>query len=348
MSAACRKEILLLVDYKGEYFPPHKGTSTGTDLEELGRRFTEHGYRLEVKRFVEVDLGTESYDGRLVLYQSSQYPGLNYKSYIEDVLLGMKLQGARLIPEFHLFRAHHNKVFMEILRDLSASDEVRSLRSRSYGSYEDFLDDIDDIRFPAVIKPASGDSARGVALLRNKAEARLRVRHLTRMLVPREVWKNVYRRTFMKGWRMDSFHRQKFVVQEFVPGLDHDWKTIVFGPRYFVTVRPTRRGDFRASGSPGRRSYPTELPDGLLEFLERVFTSFDAPFASVDVLHDGKEFYLGEIQFVRFGTGPVISSPHHWTRVDEQWTRVDGALEWEAALAECVTGYVDLRRPRPR
>ncbi len=335
------KRITLLVDYKGEYFPPHKGTSAGTDLARLGRRFAEHGYALEVKRFVDVDLRAENYEGRLVLYQSSQDPELNYKSYIEDVILGMQLQGARLIPEFHLFRAHHNKVFMEILRDLSASQEVRSLRSRCYGSYEDFLSDIDSIPFPAVIKPASGDSARGVALLRNRTEAKLRVRHLTRKVAPREVWKNVYRKAFMKGWRMDSFHRQKFVVQEFVPGLDHDWKTIAFGPKYFVTVRPTRRGDFRASGSPGRRTYPTELPAGLLDFLEKVFTSFGAPFASIDVLHDGSRFYLGEIQFVRFGTGAVIRSPHHWRRVDGGWSRIDGILEWEAALAECVAGHLE-------
>lgn len=340
------EQITLLVDYKGEYFPPHKGTSTNTDLEKLARCFADHGYGLEVKRFVDVDLRREDYGGRLVLYQSSQDPELNYKSYIEDVILGMKLQGARLVPEFHLFRAHHNKVFMEILRDLSEVEEVRSLRSRCYGSYEDFIDDIDSIAFPAVVKPASGDSARGVALLRNEIEAKLRVRQLTRKLVPREVWKNVYRKAFMKGWRMDSFHRQKFVVQEFVPGLDHDWKTIAFGPKYFVTVRPTRRGDFRASGSPGARSYPTELPGGLLDFLDKVFTSFEAPFASIDVLHDGTRFYLGEIQFVRFGTGAVIRSPHHWRREDGRWIRVDGKLDWEAALAECVAGYVR-ERPRP-
>jgi glutathione synthase/RimK-type ligase-like ATP-grasp enzyme len=345
-----KEKITLLVDYKGEYFPTHRGTSRGTDLDRLSLRFAERGYTLDVRGFAEVDFRSESFEGRHVIYQSAQDPGLDYKGYIEDVLLGMKLQGAHLIPEFHLFRAHHNKVFMEILRDLSASEEVRSLRSRCYGSYEDFVSDIDSITFPAVLKPASGDSARGVALLRNRVEAKLRVRQLTRMLVPREVWKNVYRKAFMKGWRMDSFHRQKFVVQEFVPGLDHDWKVLVFGPRYFVRVRPTRRGDFRASGVKGERSFPRDLPEGLLDFVEKIFGSFGSPHASVDVLHDGARFHLGEIQFVRFGTGPLLHSPHHFRRSKDGWERVEGTTEWEEALAECVTGYVeeDSRRPRPR
>lgn len=336
------RRITLLVDYKQEYFPPHKHTSTTMNLDRLGRRFLDRGFELRIIPFKDVDFRHDDWRGRLVLYQSSQDPGLHYRSYIEDVILGLKLQGAVLIPEYHLMRAHHNKVFMEILRDLSPLEEVKSLRSRSYGTYEDFVHDIDHIRFPAVIKGAYGDTSRAVALIRNGVEARLLARRLSRTVPgPGEVWKNVYRKVFTSGWELDSWHRGKFIVQEFVPDLDHDWKTVVFGPKLFVSVRPTRKGDFRASGSSGARTYPGETPEGLLDFIEKVFSSFQAPFASVDVLHDGRRFYLGEIQFVRFGTGPLIRNTHHFRRVDGEWIRVDGRCEWEREFAECIARYVD-------
>jgi glutathione synthase/RimK-type ligase-like ATP-grasp enzyme len=278
-----------------------------------------------------------------VLYQSSQDVGLYYKDFIEDVVLGLERQGARLIPPFHLFRAHHNKVFMEILRDLTPVPQVRSLRSKGYGTYEEFARDLeaDRVPLPAVIKPASGDSGRGVALVHTPSQARRAVRDLTLVLDRDTAWKNVYRTVFTQGWQLDSFRRRKFIVQEYVPGLDHDWKTIAFGPKYFVTVRPTRPGDFRASGSRGERTYPTSLPDGLLDFLEAAFTAFRAPYASIDVMYDGRRFYLGEIQFVRFGTGAVIRCPHHWRRQDGRWRRIEGRREWEPELAECLAHYIE-------
>ncbi|MBW2264365.1 MAG: hypothetical protein JRG91_20565, partial [Deltaproteobacteria bacterium] len=252
-----------------------------------------------------------------------------------------KLGGAILIPEFHLFRAHHNKAFQEILRDLSSEKELQSLRSRAYGCYEEFEKDLDALSYPVVIKPSAGDSARGVALARGRREAVRLTRRVSRTLSPAGVWKSVSRKAFTKGWRSDSLHRQKFIVQEFVPDLDHDWKVLVFGSRYFVRVRPTRKGDFRASGVTGKRTFPRDLPGGLLDFVERVFRSFGAPHASVDVLHDGSRFHLGEIQFVRFGTGPLIHSPHHFRRSADGWERVDGTCEWEQELARSIAEHIE-------
>jgi glutathione synthase/RimK-type ligase-like ATP-grasp enzyme len=336
------KQITLLHDYKNIFYCPHKHSNTPTDMAKLGDCFAALGYQMHAKRFCDIDFRRDDYRNKLVLYQSSQDPELHYKSYIEDVVLGLQLQGAKIIPDFHLFRAHHNKVFMEIVRDLTPVDQVRTLVSKCYGTYEDFAADINKITFPAVIKAAAGDSGKQVALVQNAKEARRVVKKLSFSLTWEDVRKNLYKRIFTRGWRLDSWHRKKFIVQEFLPGLDHDWKTIVFGNKYFVSVRPTREDDFRASGSPGARTYPTELPAGLLDFLETVFTSFTAPYASIDVLWDGKQFYLGEIQFLRFGTGALIRNPHHWRRdADRQWSRVEGTCEWERELAECVVNYAE-------
>jgi glutathione synthase/RimK-type ligase-like ATP-grasp enzyme len=332
--------VILLTDYKNIFYCPHKFTYTSTDLEKLGDYFKVLGYELQVKRFCDIDFREKSYRNEIVLYQSSQDSDLHYKGYIEDIVLGLKLQGARIIPDFHLFRAHHNKVFMEILRDLTPNDAVRTLKSKTYGTYIDFLSDIDKIVFPVVIKAAAGDSGRQVALAQNAKEAKRIVRRLSLSLSLKGV-RLLIKKRHNPRFQPDTLYRKKFIVQEFVPGLNHDWKTIVFGDKYFVSMRPTRTEDFRASGSRGERTYPTDLPVGLLDYLEKVFQSFNAPYASIDVLWDGQKFYLGEIQFIRFGTGALIRNPHHWRRMDGAWTRVDGKCEWEQELASCIVDYLE-------
>ncbi|MBM4370236.1 MAG: hypothetical protein FJ098_01180 [Deltaproteobacteria bacterium] len=338
-------EITVLVDYKGQLYCPHKRSSVTTDLEATARHFAAAGWRQVVRRFEEVDFRTEDFRGRWVLYQSSQDRGLSYRSYIEDVVLGLHLQGARLLPPYHLLRAHHNKVFMEILRDLSPDPALRTLRARSFGTLEDFARAAGKLRYPVVLKRAAGDSGTGVRLARSAREAVDHARRLSRTPYPGDLWENVQKTLRIPGFTANSRHRGKFIVQEFVPGLDRDFKCLAFGDRFFWEQRGARPGDFRASGSKVKRIWPREEPPGLLDFFERAFHAFGAPWASIDVMYDGRTFHLGEIQFLRFGTKPLKEAPHYWQRGPGGWERVDEVRCWEeelvrAALQHMGTGGV--------
>jgi len=99
-----------------------------------------------------------------VLYQSSEDPDLRYKDYVEDVLLGLGLAGALLVPSYVHFRAHHNKVFMEILRDTSGFEAIQSIQSRVYGTCEELKAQTNSVVYPAVIKPGAGSRSYGVQL----------------------------------------------------------------------------------------------------------------------------------------------------------------------------------------
>jgi len=59
------------------------------------------------------------------------------------------------------------------------------------------------------------------------------------------------------GYVKRSLHRRKFVVQNFIGGLTHDYKVLAYGKKYYVVRRDNRPGDFRASGS-GLLSWPEE------------------------------------------------------------------------------------------
>ena len=337
------RAIHLLVDYKGEFHVRHARTAHTTRLDRLAELFAERGYSLRVRPFDSIDLRSESFDRVPVLYQSSQDPGLHYKSYIEDVLLGLKLKGAWLIPRFEYFRAHHNKVFMELLRDLIDEPAVQTLRSQAFGTFEDFDKRADALEYPLVLKTSGGDSSTGVRLLHNAQDARRIAKQLSRTFDLKDAYENIERSWRKAGIRPASLHRGKFIVQPFIEGLDGDYKVLVMGDRWYVVRRPLKKaGDFRASGVKGALSFVDEIPAGLLDTAARVFRAFRVPYASLDLLPapDGR-FHLGEMQFVRFGTSLVKKSTFYWQPGPNGWTKVDGTTEWEWAVCHAVSDFIE-------
>ena len=104
------------------------------DLEVVKAEFQRHGFFIRVLPYSEIDLRRDTFKGRLVVYQSAEDPGSRYKDYLEDLLLGIQLQGGVLIPPFHCFRAHHNKVFLEVLRDISGDPQLQRPQAKSFGT----------------------------------------------------------------------------------------------------------------------------------------------------------------------------------------------------------------------
>ncbi|MCP4199209.1 MAG: hypothetical protein GY762_18850 [Proteobacteria bacterium] len=336
--------ILVLVDYKGELYCPHKRTAITTNLKSTARFFEEAGYVQTVQHFEDVDFRQESYKGVPVLYQSSQDGELYYKGYIEDILLGLYLSSAMLIPDFFKFRAHHNKVFQEVLRDIGALGiSAKRLRSFSFGTYESFAKKAASLAYPVVLKPAAGDSSDNVYLVHNPKQALNAARRLSRTWSLNDVMTNLHFTMTRPGFQPASYHRGKIIAQEYVPDLDHDFKILAFGGRYFVEKRGVRAGDFRASGSSVTRVWPESLPVQILDSAEQLFKTCDVPYASIDILFDGKNAFLGEVQFLRFGTKPLVEAPHYWKRTSSEWKLIRGNYSWEEELVRAVVWFLKHR-----
>ena len=251
--------IYLITDYRDAFYSSvrnYRGLCS-MDTGDLSRLFERQGFDLVIRKYPEIDLAGDEYRGRYVLYQSSEDPGLRYKSYIEDIICGLGLKEAILIPPYPMLRAHHNKVFMEIMRDISINREIKALWSRKFGTYEDFENAF--LSYPSVIKPAEGAGSRGVGLLRNERDKKRLGRVTSRVF---DLWDAVlekYRRLTRKCYTARSQHRNKFIVQEFVGGLEDDYKVLAFFDKYYVLNRRNRKGDFRASGS-GDFEKPVSVP----------------------------------------------------------------------------------------
>lgn len=339
------REILLLVDYRGFFYSSVRVKDSSMDLDRLVLGFDARGYALRVLRPFELDLRTLNCRGVPVLYQSAEDRNALYKGYLEDILLGLALRGADLVPRFRYFRAHHNKVFMEILRALSPVEEARSIFSRSYGTFEEFLLDLPHFEFPVVMKRSDEAGGRSVRLCRSPEEARRAAGRMMRSPHFVDYVKDRAKRYLRPPHVAWSFHRRKLVVQNFLPGLTHDYKVIVFGERHFVLRRENRPNDFRASGS-GLFSFQEDVPRPVLDLSRRFFAACDCPYVSMDIAYAEGRAHLIEFQFVTFGTLTVEKSPFHFVFDANRWRIVRGPADLEECFCDAVVLYLEsARRP---
>lgn len=337
------KNIFLLTDYKNNFGSKHFDSPyrSGFDKLLLKKYFNEAGYEPVFSNFAAIDFNKENFKDELVLYTSSEDDGYYYKSFIEDVVLGLELQGAKVIPEYKYLRANNNKVFMEILRKQIINDN--SLNARYYGTLEELKKDISKLQFPVVIKTAEGASGSGVYLAHSQDEIISITKKIARTKnINYELW-DYGRGIKHKGYVRDSKYRKKFIVQEFVPNLKNDWKILIYWDKYFILYRGVRDNDFRASGS-GKFIFDNDhlIPSGLFDFAENIFNSFNVPNASFDICYDGRKFYLTEFQLIYFGTTTIEKADSYYTkREPNKWEKVIDKIDLEKIYVESIIKFLD-------
>ncbi len=332
------KELLILIDYRSQFYSSTLERGASLDLELIKNGFEEKGYHVCVKQYSEVDFSEQNYKDTLILYKSSEDPSLLYKDYIEDILLGLLYQGATLIPDFRYFRAHHNKVFMEIMRGL-LKEKFGLGSAKYYGTYEEYLKNYSPISYPIVLKASAGSKGNNVFIARSKKEADKIAKKISstpssfNLKLERE---NLFDK---KGFLPISNNRGKFIIQEFVADVPGDYKIVVYGDKYFTFYRKNRLNDFRASGTVNY-TFIDKLPDSVLDFAKSVFTFFDVPFISIDVGYDGRRCYLFEFQFVEFGQRAVQRSNCYFRKSENTWVRIEQKSKAEIEFVNSIHRYI--------
>lgn len=338
-----KKTILILVDYRNQFWLKANYKEENFDLPRLQKEFEKHRYNVEIQGFSQINLKNKNYKNTFVIYQSSEDPNHFYKSYIEDCLLGLKLKGAILIPDFQYFRAHDNKVFMEILRDVNTCTAIKSPISEYFGAFEEYLKSrIFENANPKVFKLAAGAQSKNVFLLKSKKDF-LKIPQRTSKSINLYYWIIDQIKPFLNSrypfYVKKSHNRRKFILQNFVPDLDGDFKVLVYGSNYYVLSRKIRPNDFRASGS-GLFQYTKDLPKGLLAYAKKCFEAFNVPFMGLDIAEKGGVFYLIEFQFVHFGNYTLEKSPFHFKYEQEEWHVIDTTVVLEEEFALTVHKYI--------
>lgn len=334
------RQIFLFTDYRNQFYSSTKYRGAAVDTQRLSEQFANLGFELVVQPLAKIDFRNHDYKDQWILYQSSEDPDLKYRSYIDDLILGLHLQGARLIPSLGYFRAHHNKNFLEILRDLHPLQEIKNISSACYGTYEDYAQDFSlYAEGKYVLKASATSKSKGVALLRTSKEKT----YLPKKISGSPSFQNLryYLEWFRSGKNplMISNHRNKFVVQNYVDGLDGDYRVVVYGNKFYVLYRANREKDFRASGSM-KFNYDIEVPQGLLDFSKKVFESFDVPYMALDIGMKGHDFYLFEFQFLSFGQYTLEKSRFNYQLFDGTWQKVIETPDLEREIANSAASYI--------
>lgn len=334
--------IVILVDYQNRFSTKWSAQTyrSGVCKETLKQALQFEGFNVVFKKFADIDIRNENITNKVYLYGSSEDDALFYKSYIEDVIYALELKGTKLLTPFKLLRAHHNKVFMEMLRDLSEADEMKVLHSSHFGTLEEFEDSEPNVKYPVVIKDAAGASSLGVQKANNFNQAKKIIKKIARSANYAYEFKDIMRAFKHKDYRKESLYRRKFIVQEMLPQLNKDWKVLIFGTKYYILERNSKKNDFRASGS-GILNYPESVPEGLFDFAETVFKSFSVPFIGIDIGLSNGKFILIEFQAIHFGSHTLDTSPYYFEKSGNKWVKVKEPSILEIEMAKSIKFYLN-------
>lgn len=334
--------IVLLEDYRGAFWSSTTNAQSLTTMDKARLRdaFARHGHSVQFLSFSRLD-DIPDWNGVPFLYTSSEDPGLCYKSYIEDRVLQLELLGARPIPGFAMLRAHHNKVFMELLRRVYLASDPMTGATLSLGALEELNAGARLPPTPAFVKEAAGAGSSTVRLARTPRQLRKLVSRAS--LSYNGLALEYARRILRPEYAGCSTHRNKFVVQAQIQGLSGDFKVLRYGERYFPVYRRNRTRDVRASGG-GRLDFDVEKyvdPELLIRYSHEVSESLPSPFLSMDVALTETGFSLIEFQALHFGPAALEKSKRHWTvdkngRIDE----VIGPSQLELVFAEAASQAV--------
>ena len=274
-----KKQIYALTDYKNNFGSkwgsiPYR---SGFNKDLLRKHFNKFGWDIKFIQFKNVSFN-DDWENKIVIYTSSEEKGLYYKSYIEDIILGLGRVGAIVIPRYDFLRSNNNKVYMEILREKLLGKELSGISSYLYGTLEELRRDLTErkIQFPCVLKTAGGAMSRGVYLANNTKDLLRYAKRISRTFHCFHEAKEIFRSKKYKGYQKESKFQHKFIVQNFIPELINDWKILIFGNHYYVLNRGIKVNDFRASGSGYNYFAGSEsrITNEMLNFLKWLYNKF--------------------------------------------------------------------------
>ena len=334
------EQIFLFTDYRGQFYSSTKYRGAAVNLERLRNYFLKSGFDLTTIPFSKVNFRTQNYKNRWVLYQSSEDPGLFYRSYVDDIILGLFMQGAKLIPSLQQFRAHHNKHFMEIMRDMHTLSNIKNIQAERYGTYEDYLKDLEKFRNKLfVLKSSNTSKSRGVFLIKNINQT-IRLPKIISSTFSFKNWYYFFERlkTGKKPLHISN-HRKKFILQPYINDLQGDYRVVIYNNKFYVLYRANRSNDFRASGSM-KFNYDIELPQGLLDYAKDIFNSFDTPYMALDIGVKDNEFFLFEFQFLSFGQYTLEKSKFFYSLENSEWKKKLEKPDLEREIAISVAEFI--------
>lgn len=342
------ERVAVLTDYRGSFWSSTTNVRTRTTMNvpRLLKALESEGLDAAAVPAARA-FGEIGDDPCHFLYTSSEDPAASYKRFLEAVVFGLDRRGHVPIPDFAFLLAHHDKVFMEVLRGVLLSGDRGQPSVHLFGALEDF--DPQEVDFPVVLKPARGAGSAGVTLATGAGEARGAARRISLSSPPRVRFLERLKSHVRRGYEPPSSHLSPFIAQEFLPGHAGDFKVLRYGRRLYVLERENRPGDFRASGS-GRLGYRPWSGRNLGPLLDAAWNWAEAlgsPFVSMDIAYDPglvvNHPSLIEFQCVHFGPATIENSVGYFVGKPGAWELIEEESVLEQVFAAACADHIRQR-----
>lgn len=328
------KKVLIVTTPDG-FFAQGKMPWSSMDVSKISLLLESVNYDVRIVDYDYLKENLNAINDFIIIYTSSQRA--EHKQYIEDIMYLLK-DSNLLLPSFESLKAHDNKGFQYLL------DKKYNLGLIPC----DYLPDISELntqtsRFPCVYKPAQGASSIGVSIVHNASELSHHINNYMDFSVrdlKKYIKKYIFRSKYNDKWeRYLEFGKNRFLVQEYLPSLKHDYKVLIFGEKYYVLKRLVAAGDFRASGSGlFSKEFDSELTiilDSAYEFKNK----YQSHIYSLDFCVSEDRAHLIEFQFTHVGPVTLTESECYFIKSDD-WEKVNAISNLEDEFTQSILGYL--------
>jgi len=351
------KRLIILTDAESKFLVSMADFKnyTSMDVDKVKTFFLVKDYSVSVYKFSDFDW-SEDYHGVYILYQTSEIQGSFYKRYIEDLVYFLEKQGAIALPKYEFLKAHHDKIYMELIRSKFVDESLKTIKSMCYGSWIDAQNY--NFSFPVVIKQISSSGSDGVFLAKNRKEYIKCIKKAGNVLIAKslkDLCIDYLKKAVKKTIKYFVPSKSKYltyetapmstsiIVQTFIEGLKGDYKVLIYGRKYYTLYRKNRDNDFRASGSGKFFVVPEVEQEGLLEFSKRITCEIDFPIIGIDIGFNGKEYHLLEFQTIHLGPYTLQSSLFWHEFHDGKWIKYEGVSDLEEVFSEAINDYINMK-----
>jgi len=324
-------EKIIFVTLSNGYFGSAWNSWEALSIEKISCDLKKLNIKVYVSTIENILKDYDLVDGDIVIYTSSENPSI--RQYVKDVMYYVDKK-CQIIPSYDLLLSHENKGFQELYR-----------KNKGIGDLEgDYFIDHQYLpnNYPFVYKTIDGSGSFGVELVNNSKQKNRLIENKEKDTYKRKAI-NFLRRLKLNNEEFDiySYNKKKFsgfVIQDFIEGLEFDYKILVFWGKFYVLKRNIKKGDFRASGS-GLFEFK-EPSNAVLNYAKYIFETLDTPYASLDIAESYVGCKLIEYQALNFGPYALIKSPGYYTLNDGYWVFIEVTSSLEVEFSRSLAAYV--------
>lgn len=344
------KKIYLLTGYNN-FFGQTRKPWVSIDTDKLINHFKMQGINVIHLPVSSIYNQNIDIDNSIILYTFSQRE--NLRQYLKDIIYSLCQRNNISIPSLELLLCHENKGYQEIYKRKLG---INQLPSYYFSSKREIVDY--ELSFPIVLKTLDGSNGKGVFLIKSREQLMRKIISIekdTSFLTKIDLLRRRFLRTKKSFPGYSNFNSKKdyeeykdyikpekcFVLQQFIPNLEYDFRVIILGEHYYVTKRLNRKGDFRASGAK-RFTFDFNADNDLLDYAKALFVKLNTPCLALDIGVKDGSYYLFEYQALHFGINAIVRGNGFYYYSNEKWQFVKKRIDFEDELCNAYLTYLKL------